>query len=72
MSAVGTIVRTGSICPESGSWKVVGTPSTTAPIARGNRMPPSNGKAVDWQLIQYAWRKWSGQSLQALPRPFSF
>ncbi|MDB2217379.1 hypothetical protein [Mycobacteroides abscessus] len=54
MSAVGTIAHTGSICPESGIWKVVGTPSTTAPIARGNRMPPYNGKAVDWQLIQYA------------------
>lgn len=54
MSAVGTIVRTGSICPESGVWKVVGTPSTTAPIAKGNRMPPYDGKAVDWRLIQRA------------------
>lgn len=45
---------TGQICPASGVWKVVGNPSTTAPIAKGNRMPPYNGKAVTWQLIQYA------------------
>ncbi|RYZ86662.1 MAG: hypothetical protein EOP04_13415 [Proteobacteria bacterium] len=46
--------RTGETCPESGVWKVVGAPSTTAPIAKGNRMPPYDGKAVTWQLIQRA------------------
>lgn len=51
---LGTTVRTGQICPESGVWKVVGSPSTTAPIAKGNRMPPYGGKAVTWKLIQYA------------------
>lgn len=51
---IGTIAKTGATCPESGVWKVVGTPSTTAPIAKGNRMPPYGGKAVSWQLIQYA------------------
>ena len=45
---------TGQICPASGIWEVVEKPSTTAPIAKGNRMPPYNGKAVTWQLIQYA------------------
>lgn len=54
MSPVGRIAHTGSICPESGVWKVVGNPSTTAPIAKGNRMPPYDGKAVDWRLIQLA------------------
>ncbi|MGH6736737.1 MAG: hypothetical protein ACRECX_11750 [Methyloceanibacter sp.] len=53
-SPIGTTARTGEICPESGVWKVVGNPSTTAPIARGNRMPPYGGKAVTWQLIRYA------------------
>ena len=38
----------------SGVWEVVGTPSTTAPIAEGNRMPPYGGKAVTWRLKQYA------------------
>lgn len=51
---IGTTAKTGEVCPESGVWKVVGTPTTTAPIARGNRMPPYSGKAVTWSLIQYA------------------
>jgi hypothetical protein len=51
---IGTKARTGEICPESGIWKVVGYPTTTAPIAKGNRMPPYNGSAVTWELIQYA------------------
>ncbi|WP_447931754.1 hypothetical protein [Sphingopyxis fribergensis] len=51
---VGTRARTGEACPESGVWKVEGTPSTTAPIAKGNRMPPYAGQAVVWVLIQYA------------------
>ncbi|MGA0543142.1 hypothetical protein [Neotabrizicola sp. VNH66] len=51
---LGTTAKTGEACPESGVWKVVGTPSTTAPIAKGNRMPPYGGKAVTWTLIQHA------------------
>ena len=51
---LGTTAHTGQNCPESGDWKVVGTPSTTAPIAKGNTMPPYGGKAVTWQLYQYA------------------
>jgi hypothetical protein len=51
---IGTTARTGQTCPESGTWKVVGTPSTTAPIAQGNRMPPYQGRSVTWQLIAYA------------------
>jgi hypothetical protein len=38
---LGSTARTGEICPESGVWKVVGSPSTTAPIAKHNRMPPT-------------------------------
>lgn len=51
---IGTIARTGETCPESGVWKSMDYPSTTAPIAKGNRMPPHNGRAVDWELIAYA------------------
>ena len=47
---IGTTARTGEVCPESGVWKVAGYPSTTAPIAKGNRMPPYSGKAVTWAL----------------------
>jgi hypothetical protein len=52
--SIGMTARTGEVCPVSGVWKVVGTPSTTAPIAKGNRMPPYAGAAVTWQLIKYA------------------
>lgn len=51
---IGTTAKTGEICPESGVWTVVGTPSTTAPIAKGNRMPPYRDQAVTWKLTSYA------------------
>ena len=51
---IGTTARTGEKCPESGVWEVTSKPSTTAPIAKGNRMPPYSGEAVTWKLIQYA------------------
>jgi hypothetical protein len=51
---IGTTARTGEKCPESGKWTVVGTPSTTAPIAKGNTMPPYGNKGVTWRLTDYA------------------
>jgi hypothetical protein len=51
---IGTTASTGQKCPESGVWKSLDDQSTTAPIAQGNTMPPHNGKAVTWKLIQYA------------------
>ena len=51
---VGRTAKTGETCPESGVWRVQGSPSTTAPIAKGNRMPPYDGRAVTWVLIQVA------------------
>lgn len=51
---IGTTAKTGEKCPESGIWQVVGTPTTNAPIAKGNTIPPYSGKAVAWKLIQYA------------------
>jgi hypothetical protein len=52
--AVGTTARTGESCPESGIWKVQGNLSTTAPIAKGNKMPPYDGKAVTCVLVELA------------------
>ncbi len=51
---IGTTARTGELCPESGVWESMDYPSTTAPIAIRNRMPPHGGKAVTWKLIRYA------------------
>jgi len=52
--AIGTTARTGERCPESGVWQSQDAPSTTAPIAVHNVMPPHNGKAVVWKLVRYA------------------
>jgi len=51
---IGPTGRTGEICPESGVWKVMGSPSTTAPISEGNKFPPYANKGVTWKLISYA------------------
>ncbi len=51
---IGTTAHTGEKCPESGVWKAMSMPSTTAPIAKGNVMPPYNRQAVTWKLIQHA------------------
>lgn len=51
---IGTRAKTGETCPESGVWKVEGFPTTTAPIAKGNRIPPYSNKAVTWILASYA------------------
>jgi hypothetical protein len=51
---IGTTAGTGERCPESGIWKVTTNPSTTAPIAQRNVMPPYRDKSVVWQLVQYA------------------
>lgn len=52
--AIGRQGKTGEICPESGVWKVIGSPSTTAPIAKGNRFPPYDDRAVTWELTELA------------------
>ena len=51
---LGTTARTGEKCPESGIWRVVGSPTTDAPIAKGDRMPPYRNQAVAWKLVQHA------------------
>ena len=51
---IGTKAKTGEVCPESGVWKPETPNSTTAPIAKGNRMPPYKDKAVTWVLKSHA------------------
>ncbi|ADJ22192.1 hypothetical protein Hden_0370 [Hyphomicrobium denitrificans ATCC 51888] len=50
---LGTRKYTGETCPESGKWVSEDNPSTSAPIAKGNKFPPHNGKAVYWRLVEY-------------------
>lgn len=51
---VGRTAKTGETCSESGVCRVKGIPSTTAPIAKGNRMPFYDGRAVTWMLVSLA------------------
>ena len=51
---LGTTTRTGEKCPESGVWEAQASPSTTAPIAKGDTMPPYRGAGVTWKLKAYA------------------
>jgi hypothetical protein len=51
---IGTTAKTGEKCPESGVWQVATAPTTTAPIAKTNVMPPYQNKAVTWRLKSYA------------------
>lgn len=51
---IGTTARTGETCPESGNWTAIGYPGSSAPIAKGNRMPPHASSAVVWRLYQHA------------------
>ncbi len=51
---LGTRRTTGQECPESGVWKALSTPSTTIPLAVGNKFPPYNQQSVTWELTQYA------------------
>ena len=50
---IGTTAKTGEVCPESGVWRP-NNGGDTAPISKGNRMPPSRNQAVVWTLIQHA------------------
>jgi hypothetical protein len=51
---IGTTGKTGENCPESGVWESQDSPSRTAPIAKGNKFPPHNDRAVRWKLTRYA------------------
>ena len=51
---IGTRCRTGETCPESGVWKTISSPSTTMPIAKGNKFPPYNKQTVTYSLQSYA------------------
>jgi uncharacterized protein (DUF4415 family) len=47
-------VKSGEICPESGIWSVVGAPSSSVAVSKGNRMPPYEGRSVAWLRLKAA------------------
>ncbi len=49
---LGMNARSGTKCPKSGVWKVVGTPETiTKSVSKGNKMPMHENRPVTWKLI---------------------
>jgi hypothetical protein len=52
--ALGATAHTAEKSPESGVWEVERIPSSRAPIAKGDTMPPYRGQAVTWKLVEYA------------------
>jgi hypothetical protein len=52
---LGSIARTGEVCPESGMWKTKKEPPTsTMPFNKGVKMPHYEGRAIIWKLVSYA------------------
>lgn len=51
---LGATVTTGEQCPETGLWSVIGRPETAIPIAKGDLVPPYEGKPVTWQFVRRA------------------
>jgi hypothetical protein len=51
---IGTTARTGEQCPESGLWKLADTPAVLIRFAKGETLPPYDGRPVIWQLARYA------------------
>lgn len=47
---VGTVLKTGERCPETGLWKVLENPSFEVQINEGSFMPPYKGRSVSWEL----------------------
>jgi hypothetical protein len=41
----------GELCPCSGEWEIIGSPSTTAVFSKGKLMPEYYGKKVVWMLV---------------------
>lgn len=52
-AAIGTVVKTGDICPETGIWETDKGTSKQKKLQKGAKMPPQNFMSVNWKLISY-------------------
>lgn len=50
---IGTLVRTGERCPESGVWALQDEPATQLFFYEGKIIPPSDEKNANWKLVSY-------------------
>ena len=51
---LGTTRKTGEKCPESGRWDGKNSAAqTSAPVLKGDTLPPYKNLSATWTLIQY-------------------
>ncbi|MDO4795133.1 MAG: hypothetical protein Q4A28_04220 [Brachymonas sp.] len=50
---IGTLVRTGERCPESGIWFLQDEPNKTLHMYEGKIVPPNEEKNANWKLLSY-------------------
>jgi hypothetical protein len=50
--ALGTRLRTGDVCIQTGIWRVPRVAAFNTPVVSGNAMPAYHGQSVIWELIQ--------------------
>ena len=48
---LGTKLRSGQICPTTGTWRQIKNPNITAVIKSGEVMPGADGKRTFWEFI---------------------
>ena len=51
---LGTIARTGELCPEDGIWKTDKKPTTSIQYKKDLKMPAIEGKPMIWKLVSYS------------------
>ncbi|MEV6636269.1 hypothetical protein AB0M54_36505 [Actinoplanes sp. NPDC051470] len=50
--ALGTRLRTGDVCTQSGVWRVIKVTTSSTPMQKGQAMPAHAGRSVVWELVQ--------------------
>ena len=50
--ALGTRLRTGDVCIQTGIWRVPRVAASDTPVVNGSAMPPYDGHSVVWELVQ--------------------
>jgi hypothetical protein len=50
---LGTIARTGELCPEEGIWKTQEKPTTSIQFIKNIKMPGIQGRPMIWKLVSY-------------------
>lgn len=50
---IGTLVRTGERCPESGVWALQDQPNKKLSMHEGEIVPPHGDQDTSWKLVSY-------------------